>query len=112
MPFPEKMEHFKGSVLLYQWIEDSLRLVFADLYNIPDKYLVPKEGNTNISSAEKPSHGKKIRSSPANSKSKNAERQKDAKSMLYMRHQVLPEVLMTHPYSKSSEYQFAHSRYF
>ena len=71
--------------------------VFADLYNIPEKYLVPKEGNTNISSAEKPSHGKKIRSSPENSKSTNAESKEDAKSMLYMSHQVLPEVLMTHP---------------
>ena len=100
MPFPEILEHFKGSVRLYQWIEDSLRLVekvLADLYNIQDKYLVPKEGNTNISSAEKPSHGKKIRSPPENSKSTNAESKEDAKSMLYMRHQVLPEVLMTHP---------------
>ena len=71
-------------------------MVFADLCNIPNKYLVPKEGNTNISSAEKPSHGKKIRSSPENSKSTNAESKEDAKSMLYMSHQVLPEVLMTH----------------
>ena len=53
--FPEILERFKGSVLLYQWIGDSLRLeekVFGDLYIIPDKYLVPKEVNTNISSAE------------------------------------------------------------
>ena len=73
-----------------------VEMVFADLCNIPNKYLVPKEGNTNISSAEKPSHGKKIRSSPENSKSTNAESKEDAKSMLYMSHQVLPEVLMTH----------------
>ena len=55
MLFPEILERFKGSVLLYQWIGDSLRLeekVFGDLYIIPDKCLVPKEVNTNISSAE------------------------------------------------------------
>lgn len=76
----ERLERFKGSVLLYQWLEDSLRLgekVSEDLYNLkvdregdnnPDKSLVPKEANVNNSSDEEPSPGKKIRSSPEDSK--------------------------------------------
>ena len=72
--------HFLQSVLLYQWLEDSLRLgekVSEDLYNLkvdregdnnPDKSLVPKEANVNISSDEEPSHSKKIRSFPEDSK--------------------------------------------
>ncbi|XP_030961280.1 DNA polymerase lambda isoform X2 [Quercus lobata] len=88
----ERLERFKGRALLYQWLEDSLRLgekVSEDLYyikvdregdNIPDKSLVPKEANKNTTSDEEPSHSKKIRSSPEDSKNVNAESKEDAKS--------------------------------
>ncbi|KAK4598220.1 hypothetical protein RGQ29_015624 [Quercus rubra] len=88
----ERLERFKGRALLYQWLEDSLRLgekVSEDLYNIkvdregdniPDKSLVPKEANKNTTSDEEPSHSKKIRSSPEDSKNINAESKEDAKS--------------------------------
>ncbi|KAL0004110.1 hypothetical protein SO802_011671 [Lithocarpus litseifolius] len=88
----ERLERIKGRALLYQWLEDSLRLgekVSEDLYNIkvdregdniPDKYLVPKEANKNTTSDEEPSHSKKIRSSPEDSKNINAESKEDAKS--------------------------------
>ncbi|KAM4109950.1 hypothetical protein ACJW30_03G157600 [Castanea mollissima] len=88
----ERLERFKGRNLLYQWLEDSLRLgekVSEDLYNIkvdregdniPDKSLVPKEANKNTTSDEEPSHSKKIRSSPENSKNINAESKEDVKS--------------------------------
>ncbi|KAL0004102.1 hypothetical protein SO802_011663 [Lithocarpus litseifolius] len=78
--------------LLYRWLEDSLRLgekVSEDLYNIkvdregdniPDKSLVPKEANKNTTSDEEPSHSKKIRSSPEDSKYINAESKEDANS--------------------------------
>lgn len=84
--------HFLQRALLYQWLEDSLRLgekVSEDLYNIkedregdniPDKSLVPKEANKNTTSDEEPSHSKKIRSSPEDSKNINAESKEDAKS--------------------------------
>ena len=84
--------HFLWRALLYQWLEDSLRLgekVSEDLYNIkvdregeniPDKSLVPKEANKNTTSDEEPSHSKKIRSSPVDSKNINAESKEDAKS--------------------------------
>ncbi|XP_050276828.1 DNA polymerase lambda isoform X3 [Quercus robur] len=88
----ERLERFKGRALLYQWLEDSLRLgekVSEDLYNIkvdregdniPAKSLVPKEANKNTTSDEEPSHSKKIRSSPEDSKNVNAESKEDAKS--------------------------------
>ncbi|KAL4639199.1 hypothetical protein ACB092_03G200200 [Castanea dentata] len=88
----ERLERFKGRNLLYQWLEDSLRLgekVSEDLYNIkvdregdniPDKSLVPKEANKNTTSDEEPSHSKKIRSSPEDSKNINAESKEDVKS--------------------------------
>ncbi|XP_075657192.1 DNA polymerase lambda isoform X2 [Castanea sativa] len=88
----ERLERFKGRNLLYQWLEDSLRLgekVSEDLYNIkvdregdniPDKSLVPKEANKNTTSDEEPSHSKKIRSSPEDSKNINAESKVDVKS--------------------------------
>ncbi|KAM3754292.1 hypothetical protein ACB098_03G154700 [Castanea mollissima] len=88
----ERLERFKGRNLLYQWLEDSLRLgekVSEDLYNIkvdrdgdniPDKSLGPKEANKNTTSDEEPSHSKKIRSSPEDSKNINAESKEDVKS--------------------------------
>ncbi|KAM3706488.1 hypothetical protein ACJW31_03G155400 [Castanea mollissima] len=88
----ERLERFKGRNLLYQWLEDSLRLgekVSEDLYNIkvdregdniPDKSLVPKEANKNTTSDEEPSHSKKIRSSPEDAKNINAESKEDVKS--------------------------------
>lgn len=79
------------NVILYQWLEDSLRLgekVSEDSYNlkvdpegdnVPDKSLIPKEANGNTSSYEELLHSKKIRPSPHDSKSINAESDEDSK---------------------------------
>lgn len=80
------------SVLIYQWLEDSLRLgekVSEDLYSLkvdpegdnrPDKSLVPEEANRNTSGYEEPLNSKKIKPSPEDSKKTNAESKEDAKS--------------------------------
>ncbi|XP_041015457.1 DNA polymerase lambda isoform X1 [Juglans microcarpa x Juglans regia] len=88
----ERLTRFKGSVLLYQWLEDSLRSgekVSEDSYylnldleadNTPDKSLVPKEANINSSSYNEPSHSKKIRSSAEDSKNMDEESKEEGKS--------------------------------
>ncbi|XP_062159845.1 DNA polymerase lambda isoform X3 [Alnus glutinosa] len=88
----ERLARFKGRVLLYQWLEDSLRLgekVSEDSYSLkvdpegdnrPDKSLVPKEANENTSGYEEPLNSKKIKPSPEDSKKTNAESKEDAKS--------------------------------
>jgi len=75
-------------VLLYQWLEDSLRLgekVSEDSYSLKvdpegDNRPVPKEANENTSGYEEPLNSKKIKPSPEDSKKTNAESKEDAKS--------------------------------
>lgn len=83
---------FLQSVLLYQWLEDSLRSgekVSEDSYylnldlegdNTPDKSLVPKEANINSCSYKEPSHNKKIRSSAEDSKNMDEESKEKGKT--------------------------------
>ena len=116
--------HFLQRALLYQWLEDSLRLgekVSEDLYNIkvdregdniPDKSLVPKEANKNTTSDEEPSYSKKIRSSPEDSKNINAESKEDAKSSALYDAPSTPGRKLFTQYSKPSEYQSTDPRSF
>ncbi|XP_059448061.1 DNA polymerase lambda isoform X2 [Corylus avellana] len=85
----ERLARFKGSVLIYQWLEDSLRLgekVSEDLYSLkvdpeggnrPDKSSVPKKSNGNTSGYEEPLNSKKIKPSPEDSEKTNAEESKE-----------------------------------
>ncbi|KAK1553948.1 hypothetical protein Q3G72_005611 [Acer saccharum] len=71
----ERLARFKGFILLYQWLVDSLssgEKVSEDLYllklnseedNIADKSLDQKQENENVSSDGEPLHHKKIKSS-------------------------------------------------
>ncbi|KAF2302467.1 hypothetical protein GH714_036449 [Hevea brasiliensis] len=71
----ERLHRFKGRVLLFQWLEDSLRLgkkVCEDPYSVevdlegksdPDKSLVKESADGNTSSSDEPSPQKKMRSS-------------------------------------------------
>jgi DNA polymerase lambda len=77
------------SVLIYQWLEDSLRLgekVSEDLYSLkvdpeggnrPDKSSVPKKADGNNSGYEEPLNSKKIKPSPEDSEKTNAEESKE-----------------------------------
>ncbi|KAJ9172088.1 hypothetical protein P3X46_015372 [Hevea brasiliensis] len=71
----ERLHRLKGRVLLFQWLEDSLRLgkkVCEDPYSVevdlegksdPDKSLVKESADGNTSSSDEPSPQKKMRSS-------------------------------------------------
>ncbi|KAF5746638.1 hypothetical protein HS088_TW06G00809 [Tripterygium wilfordii] len=81
----ERLARFKGSVLLYQWLEDCLRLgekvsedpyhleVDAEGENIADKSLTSHSTNRISSSDDEPSPSKKIRSSSDDSKNLKGE---------------------------------------
>ncbi|KAJ7953677.1 DNA polymerase lambda [Quillaja saponaria] len=86
-----RLSRFNGKILLYQWLEDSLKSgekVSEDMYvlkvdpqggNTPDKSLISKPANRNISSDDEPLHCKKMRSSSEDSKIKDLEIGKDKK---------------------------------
>ncbi|KAL5759729.1 hypothetical protein ACOSP7_018246 [Xanthoceras sorbifolium] len=88
----ERLARFKGNVLLYQWLEDSLssgEKVSEDLYllkldseedNIADKSLDQRQENEKVSSDGEPVHYKRIKSSDENVESYKAESKRDAES--------------------------------
>lgn len=88
----QHLARFKGSVIRYQWLEDSLRLgekVSEDLYrikldqegeNIADRVLSQIQGNGNTSSDGESSHRKKIKSSTEDVEHFKAESKGDAET--------------------------------
>lgn len=100
-------------VLLYQWLEDSLKLgekVCEDSYHLqvhlqgqnkPGKSLVPKSANENTSSGGEPSPYKKIKSSPQDVKNFKAESRADVETNGSQEGPNSPRSSDTSPFSQS-----------